>query len=155
MTMPRPESNDDVTEIRKPERIVCDGRKIAAASSAAPNFGNRFNVPPGLDVTLQEVAAKISRAVSKDTSDAIEDKTVSEKHPALRSQATKSISSARLEDIVQKQITSMPVLVENTVLQFFGDEEHDTESRLDTKVFSVIRTVVNRDVLNAYQSSTF
>lgn len=55
----------------------------------------------------------------------------------------------------KEDIPPHPAPVQDTIVWFFGDVGSATESSPDTKVMSVIRTVVNQSVAKAWQSSTF
>lgn len=61
----------------------------------------------------------------------------------------------RLEDTARKQIASIPALAEDAAVRLFGDAGCAAESSPDTKVMSVIRTVVSRAATMAFQSSAF
>lgn len=49
----------------------------------------------------------------------------------------------------------MPIFLENAVVRLFGDAGWATESSPDTTVIFVIQTVVNRTVVEAFQSGSF
>lgn len=87
--------------------------------------------------------------------DAIADRPVSEERPASRIRPTHSALLAKLENTVCEQIASIPALLEDAVVRLFGDAGRVTESTPDTKVISVIQTVVSRSLVNLFRSVAF
>lgn len=75
--------------------------------------------------------------------DGLADRTVSKECPTSRIRLSQSCSPARLEESVCKQIATIPALVKDAVVRLFDDAGLATESSPDTKVMSVIQTVVN------------
>lgn len=73
-------------------------------------------------------------------------KAVSEERPTLRLQSTQTRSSARLGDVVWKQIESRPALIDRAVVRLFDDAGGAMYSSADTDVMSLIRAVVNQSV---------
>lgn len=98
-------------------------------------------------------AALIPIAEDEDTFDSFANRPMSEKRLALRIGPTQARSSAKLENAMREQIASIPVSVEYAVLRLFCDAGCATESSSDTKVLSVIRTVVNTSVVKDFQSA--
>lgn len=85
----------------------------------------------------------VSRAEGEDTFDALTDRPVSEEGPVSRIRLKHSPSPAQLDNTVREQIASIPALVENAVMRFFGNAGKVTESSPNTKVIPVIKTVVS------------
>lgn len=76
--------------------------------------------------------------------DALADRLVSGERPALKVQPTQSTSAAKLSNTMRAWTTSVPDVVEDAVIRFFGDAGLAKESSPDTKVTSVIQIVVER-----------
>lgn len=108
-----------------------------------------------LDDLLQKLPTPDPQSSGEDTSDAIVDQALSEKHPALRIMSTHSTSLAKLENAIREQIASILALVEDPFAQFFADAGRVTESSLDTNVISVIQRVVNRALPKGFRSAFF
>lgn len=91
----------------------------------------------------------------KDMFGGVSDRPLSRKCPALRTLPIYSASMDRLENTFQVQIDSIPALVEHAVIRLFGDAGSATDSSFDTKMISVIQTVVNRALAKASEVPTF
>lgn len=87
--------------------------------------------------------------------EAVTDRLGLEELLTFRIRATRSASSTRLVKTVREQIASILALLEDAVVRLFGDAGGAKETRPDTKLKSVLRTVVNRAVAQAFQSLSF
>lgn len=85
----------------------------------------------------------------------ISDQPVSEERRASRIWLFQCHSSALVEDTVRYQFTAIMIAVEETSVRILGDAERSVASGPDTKVFNVVRKVVNRSVANISQNSAF
>lgn len=87
--------------------------------------------------------------------DGLADRRVSEEHPFSRTPPPQYASLARLENSMRDQISSAPALVEHAVSHLLGDVGRATESRLDTKVISVIQAVFSSPLAKGFRSAAF
>lgn len=104
--------DDDATTVSKPEFIFHDVWRIAAESSEGKAGKNTPNEQQSSESTLQEEATATLRTQAEDMFDAIANQLVSEDRPTSSTLPTYSVSSAKLEYIMFKQIASIPALVE-------------------------------------------
>lgn len=59
----------------------------------------------------------------------------------------------QLEDTARNQFTSVPALVEETVVRLLGDAARPMESSPDAKLAALIRIIVNRSVQETFLSA--
>lgn len=56
---------------------------------------------------------------------------------------------------MREQIASIHVFLEDAVIRLSGEAGRITESSPDTRVFSMIQTVIHRNVAKDFRSATF
>lgn len=117
-TTPQRECNDYLTAVSRPVRILPDSRRIVTTSSNTQVVGNRPIAPRSLEVTLQNAATPIPRTHGEDRFDGKTNRPLSLERPASGPLPTRSASSAKLENIMRKRISSIPALAEDTVVCF-------------------------------------
>lgn len=140
----RSRRNDHATVVSNPDQKLRDGRSIAATTSAAIFIGNLPFAPQLLEAVLENVATSVPSAGVEDTFDGPALRPLSEERSGSSILPTYSASSARLENTLHEQIVSIPAPVEPSLIRLLRDAGRDTESSLNTKVTSMIRTVVRR-----------
>lgn len=79
----RLERNEDATVVSSPERILCDGRQIAAVSITATPVGNPPIAAQSMEAGVEQMADQIPRAESEDTFHGFIGRPVSKSRPAL------------------------------------------------------------------------
>lgn len=141
--------------VSKPERILRDGRRTAAASSTGTPVENLPIIFQCLKDALEEVGAPITRAEGAETLNSLTGKPVSEELPTSKNWSTLSHSSARLEDRVRDQIERTSAPLKDAVDRLFGDAAREGKSCPDTEMMAVILTVVDRSVTMAFERYTF
>lgn len=80
--------DQDVTVVRYPERILHDGRRMAAASITTTPVGNPGIVPYSLEAGLEEVGAPTTISKVGNPHDGLSKRPVSEESPDLSIQST-------------------------------------------------------------------
>lgn len=132
----RRKCDDEVTAVSSPERIYRDGHRIAAAWNTAHIVVNLPIAAQSLKAALQEVATPPQRTQGEDTFSGIAYLPLSEDRLVRTTLPTLSILSAKLEDTIFEQITSILFSVENAVRCLFVAAGRATESTPDKNVIS-------------------
>lgn len=138
MTTPWGKCDEDINGVNDPERILQNSRRIATVSSAAKTVGNPPIASQFLDNPLQEVGTPAPTEQGEDTTEAIVDLPVSAERLPVRNGPTCFTSTAKPKIRTCKLISSIPVLVEATVIHLFRDAGQAMASSPDKKVISVI-----------------
>lgn len=73
--------NEDITAVRNPERILCDGRQISVASSTKTLVRSLPSAPELLEAALKEVATPVPINEGEDSFDTLGGRPVSEERP--------------------------------------------------------------------------
>lgn len=154
MESSRCERDEDATVVHSLKQILRDCRQIAASSSSATPVVNFPNALQLLAAALDEVAAPTPLAEGEDTSDSLADRSFSEERPVSMICSTQLGSSSWLKDTLREQIASIPALVEDAIVRFFGEVGRSAESGSDTNAMAVIRAVVNLSVAKAFKSTS-
>lgn len=141
-----------ITAVSNAVRILCDGRQMTSASSALYAVGCPSNEPQSLENALEKVATSVPKENDEDTFDGLNDRAVSEERPACRVQSPQSRSPAWRDDAVRSKFANISGVVDDSFVRLIGDLGRATDSSPDTKVLSVIRTVVNRSVRKPFRS---
>lgn len=149
MTTPQTEYNEDVITISNPERILCDGRRIARTSTAVQAVRSTLIAPRSLAATSEKMEVQISKAENEDMFHDVTDSHLTEENPRSRTLHHQFRSSYRLEDAVQEQIASILTLVKDIILRKIGTTSCAIEVSQETRVISMIQTVENLSVTKA------
>lgn len=139
--------------VSSPERIHHDGGRAAGAYSATTPSTILQIVSQSVESALKEVASSASKVAGKVSFDGLANKTVPEERLTSRIEPTHASSSDRPVDLVCSQLAGVLALAEGTILRLFGDAGRARELEPDTKVLAAIHTIVNRSVMNIFQSN--
>lgn len=153
MTTPRRERVDNTTIVNNLERILCNGRQVAAEKTAGQAVGNPPITPQSLQVVIEEVATPPLKAQGEYWLDTMADQLVSVERQPSRTQPTYFASLARLEITVRKRISIILALGEDALVWLSQDAGRATASNLGTNVIFIVQTGVNRGVAKAFWSA--
>lgn len=127
--------------VSKSERILCDGHRTAATSSAPTLIVNVPITFQSSGTVLEEVATPVPKVKGKDAFDGLTDSPVSKEHLVSRLRPTHSAPSAEQDNLVSEQIPSIPDMKEEAAICLFGEANQATKSSQDTTVILVSQTV--------------